>query len=47
VAAEKAIRYNARAPNAENGVLVAFDVAKQTRRKSTIKVEKDSYVFLR
>jgi hypothetical protein len=31
----------------ENGVLVAFDVSKQTRRKSTIKVEKESYAFLR
>jgi hypothetical protein len=31
----------------ESGMLVAFDVAKQTRRKSTIKVEKESYAFLR
>ena len=31
----------------ENGVLVAFDVGKQTRRKSTIKVEKESHAFLR
>ena len=31
----------------ENGVLVAFNVGKQTRRTSTIKVEKESYAFLR
>src|SRR5262249_52767323 len=31
----------------ENGVLVAFNVATQMRRKSTIKAEKEAYVFLR
>lgn len=31
----------------ENGVLVAFDVGNQTRKTSTIKVEKESYAFLR
>jgi hypothetical protein len=31
----------------ENGMLVAFDIAKYTRRKSTIKMENASYAFLR